>query len=88
MHLFSLASGALIVFDLLVRKREGNTLANPEDKKSHPGKVVTRWNVQPLREMDADVYPTPPTESLRASDPSNRPAQKTRRRRPARPSKS
>ena len=58
------------------------------DEKSNRDKVVTRWNVQPLRELEADVYPTPPTESLRASESADPPPQKTRRRRPGRPSKS
>ena len=63
-------------------------MGNRDDDKKSRAKVVTRWNVQPLRELEADVYPTPPTESLRANDASARPSQKTRRRRPGRPSKS
>jgi hypothetical protein len=37
----------------------------PERKNEHVGKAAPRWNVQPLRTLEADIYPTPPTESLR-----------------------
>lgn len=77
------------VFDGLVGWREkGVDVAGGDDKKSHRGKPVTRWNVQPLRELEADVFPTPPTESLRQAKPAERRKQKTERRRPPRPSKS
>lgn len=59
-----------------------------DDEKSSRDKIVTRWNVQPLRKLEADVYPTPPTDSLRASDRADQGSKKTRRRRPGRPSKS
>jgi hypothetical protein len=57
----------------------------PGDKK-HRGRPAPRWNVQPLRELKGDVFPTPPTESLRQSGSKSR--QQTKRRRPPRPSKS
>lgn len=63
-------------------------MGNRDDEKSNKAKIVTRWNVQPLRELEADVYPTPPTDALRASEGADRASKKTRRRRPGRPSKS
>ncbi len=60
---------------------------NDEDLTNR-GKIVTRWNIQPLRKLEADVYPTPPTDALRASANADRGSKKTRRRRPGRPSKS
>ena len=57
-----------------------------DNEKPKGKKPVTRWNVQPLRELEADVYPTPPTDALRKSRGGNK--AKTHRRRPQRPSKS
>ncbi len=59
----------------------------PERKNEHVGKPAPRWNVQPLRTLEADIYPTPPTESLCKGRADQTP-QKTKRRRPPRPSKS
>lgn len=89
MRVLALASPVKFLFDALVRWRDrGEDLAGSDDKKTHRGKPASRWNVQPLRELSGDVYPTPPTESLRKGQQTNRPTQKTRRRRPPRPSKS
>ncbi len=89
MRLFSMAPDMRFVFDGVVRSRErGENVADGDDKRSHRGKPVTRWNVQPLRELEADVFPTPPTESLRQTKPAEGRKQKTERRRPPRPSKS
>jgi len=73
----------------VVRTRDEDVeMARSDDEQSNRDKVVTRWNVQPLRKLEADVYPTPPTQSPPASERSDTPPPKTRRRRPGRPSKS
>ena len=54
-------------------------------EKKHRGVPAPRWNVQPLRKIEGDVYPTPPTGSPPGGGKSR---QKTQRRRPPRPSQS
>jgi hypothetical protein len=67
---------------------EDVSMDKPDDEHSTRDKIVTRWNLQPLRTLKGDVYPTPPTESQQPEESNDRPPRKTRRRRPKRPSKS
>lgn len=92
----ALAKGVAMRFDLhcwtpleVVRAyHEDVEMDKADDERSNRDKIVTRWNVQPLRTLKGDVYPTPPTESQRPEERTDRPSPKTRRRRPPRPSKS
>ena len=53
---------ALITECALAQAGEAPTPEDTErpDGVEHIGKPAPRWNVQPLRKIKADVYPTPP----------------------------
>ena len=80
MYLLTLALGRMMVFDCSPcgQPADSRTMGGGK-KETHRGKAVTRWNVQPLRTLDADVYPTPPTGSAKPGGRAGA-SQKTRRR--------
>ena len=73
------------MFDGRCSCQPAREISVPGRGKKPRGKPAPRWQVEPLRRLEADVYPTPPTDSLDQSSGKSR--QKTKRRRPPRPSK-